>query len=180
LRLIETLTIGLNRFNSLSSGDAEAELLKCCGARNWARRIAAQRPFANTDELLDKADSIWWSLDPANWLEAFRSHPKIGERKAAQPTSAEARTWSEQEQSGTRNAAPETIEALAIGNRDYEQKFGYIFIVCATGKSSEEMLTRLSERLGNDPERELRIAAEEQSRITQLRLKKLIDSFGHE
>ena len=171
---------GLDSLNSLAPGEAETEFLKCCGSRNWARRMAVQRPFANQVELLGKADSIWWSLDSADWLEAFRSHPKIGEKKAAQPTSAEAQGWSEQEQSGTRNAAPETIEALSAGNRDYEQKFGYIFIVCATGKSSEEMLTRLSERLGNDPERELRIAAEEQSRITQLRLKKLIDSFGHE
>ena len=137
--------------------------------------MAAQRPFASTGELLDKADSIWWSLDPTDWLEAFRSHPKIGEKKAAQATSVEARAWSEQEQSGVQTAAHDTMQALAEGNRAYEQTFGYIFIICATGKSSEEMLTILHERLHNDSDQELRIAAQEQSRITQLRLKKLLE-----
>jgi OHCU decarboxylase len=168
---------GLDCLNSLSPDEAEIEFLKCCGARNWARRMAAQRPFANTDELVDKADSIWWSLDPADRLEAFRSHPKIGEKKAAQPTSSEARTWSEQEQSGLQSAAHDTMQALAESNRAYEQTFGYIFIVCATGKSSEEMLAILRERLNNDPDKELRIAAHEQSLITQLRLRKLIESL---
>ena len=137
--------------------------------------MTAQLPFASTSELLDKADNIWWSLDPADWLEAFRSHPKIGEKKAAQPTSAEARTWSEQEQSGVQSAARDTMQALAEGNRAYEQAFGYIFILCATGKSSEEMLAILQERLHNERDNELRIAAQEQSRITELRLKKLLD-----
>jgi OHCU decarboxylase len=133
------------------------------------------RPFHSLDDLFAKADSIWWSLDPADWLEAFRSHPKIGEKEAAQQTSAEARAWSEQEQSGVQSAAHDTMQALAQGNRAYEQRFGYIFIICATGKSSEEMLTMLQERLHNDGDKELRIAAQEQSRITQLRLKKLLE-----
>jgi OHCU decarboxylase len=135
------------------------------------------RPFHSLDDLLAKADSIWWSLEPADWLEAFLSHPKIGEKQAAQTTSAEARVWSEQEQAGVQSAAHDTMQALAEGNRAYEQKFGYIFIVCATGKSSEEMLAILQERLHNDRDKELRIAAQEQSRITQLRLKKLLDSL---
>ena len=164
----------LDRLNSLSHEDAEAELLKCCGSRSWARRLVDQRPFENIDELLGEADAIWWSLEPTEWLEAFRSHPKIGEKEAAQQTSAEARAWSEQEQSGVQSAAHDTMQALAQGNRAYEQTFGYIFIVCATGKSSEEMLTMLQERLHNDRDKELRIAAQEQSRITQLRLKKLL------
>jgi len=168
------LNTGLDRLNSLPHLDAEGEFLKCCGSRNWARRMVDQRPFENIDELLGEADAIWWSLEPTDWLEAFRSHPRIGEKKAAQTTSVEARAWSEQEQSGVQSAAHDTMQALAEGNRAYEQTFGYIFIICATGKGSAEMLTILQERLHNDPDRELRIAAEEQSRITQLRLKKLL------
>jgi len=169
------LNTKLDRLNSLSHEGAEAELLKCCGSRNWVRSMGDARPFHSLDDLLAKADSIWWSLDPTDWLEAFRSHPKIGEKEAAQQTCVEARAWSEQEQSGVQSAAHDALQALAEGNRAYEQTFGHIFIICATGKSSEEMLTILQDRLHNDPDRELRIAAQEQSRITQLRLKKLLE-----
>ena len=133
-----------------------------------------QRPFVDVSELLSKADDSWRSLGAQDWLEAFRSHPKIGEKKAEQAQSAEARTWSEQEQAGTLDSAQETMAALAAGNREYESRFGYIFIVCATGKTSAEMLEILRDRLKNDPEDELRVAAEEQRKITQLRLRKLI------
>jgi len=136
-----------------------------------------ERPFVNVDELLGKADSIWWSLEPDDWLAAFRSHPKIGERKAAEEVADQARAWSEAEQSGTRDAAEETAQALSEGNREYEQRFGYIFIVCATGKTAEEMLGILRERLSNDSDKELRVAAEEQRKITRLRLKKLVGSL---
>jgi len=164
----------LDRLNSLPRTEAESEFLKCCGASNWAQRIVDRRPFIDVDELLKVADTIWWLVEPSDWLEAFRSHPKIGEKKAAQATSVEARVWAEQEQVGTRAGAQETLTALAAGNRDYESKFGYIFIVCATGKTSAEMLAILRERLNNDRETELRVAAEEQRKITQLRLQKLI------
>lgn len=166
---------GLDRLNSLPPTEAEIEFLKCCGAKNWARQMVDQRPFTSVGELLSRADSIWWSLEPTDWLKAFHSHPKIGEKQAAQPTSAEARAWSEKEQSGIRDAAQSSVQALAEGNRAYEQRFGYIFIVCATGKSSEEMLTILHERLNNDPDIELRRAAEELRKITQLRLVKLMN-----
>jgi OHCU decarboxylase len=172
LQIISALSLA--NLNSLSNSEAEAELLKCCGARNWARLMTAARPFANVDGLLTKADSIWWSLGSEDWLEAFRAHPKIGEKKAAAAQSAEARKWSAQEQSGIRNAAADTMAALAAGNRDYEQRFGFIFIVCASGKSSEEMLKMLKLRLQNDRETELRVAAEEQRKITRLRLEKLL------
>jgi OHCU decarboxylase len=167
----------LQLLNSLPSVEVEEELLKCCGSREWARRVRAARPFANLDNLLAESDRVWWSLAPNDWLEAFHSHPKIGERKAAAPTAAEAQRWSEDEQSGVRNSAQQTIDALAQLNREYEEKFGYIFIVCATGKSSEEMLAILRERLGNDTEEELRNAAAEQAKITELRLRKLIDNL---
>ncbi len=164
----------VNRLNELSANGAEAEFLKCCGSQRWASAMTAARPFANVDELLTKADSIWWSLSAEDWLEAFRAHPKIGEKKAAAAQSEEARRWSEREQSGIRNAPADTMAALAAGNRDYEQRFGFIFIVCATGKSSEEMLTILQARLQNDTETEIAVAAEEQRKITRLRLEKLL------
>ena len=132
------------------------------------------RPFKSLDELLAKADTLWWSLSEQDWLEAFRAHPKIGEKKAAAAQSEQARNWSVQEQSGTEGAAAETKTALAEGNLEYEKRFSFIYIVCATGKTSEEMLAILQERLNNDPEKELRVAATEQSRITELRLLKLV------
>jgi OHCU decarboxylase len=168
--------IGLERLNVLSKSDAENELLKCCGSREWARLVMAERPFESVDDLITRSDRAWWSLEPRDWLEAFHSHPKIGERKAATAVAVGAQRWSEDEQSGIRNSAQETIAALAKLNRMYEKKFGFIFIVCASGKSSEEMLTNLRQRLNNDPDEELRIAAAEQAKITQLRLRKLIDN----
>lgn len=164
----------LDRLNSLPPPEALSEFLKCCGSRKWAQRMADQRPFVDVSGLLSEADDIWRSLAGQDWLEAFRSHPKIGEQKAAEAQSAEARGWSEQEQAGTRDSAQETMQALAAGNREYEDRFGYIFIVCATGKTAAEMLAMLRERLSNDPDKELRVAAEEQRKITQLRLRKLI------
>ena len=164
----------LRRLNELSQEEARGELLKCCGSSEWATRLAARNPFENEDELREAADNIWWSLDGKDWLEAFSSHPKIGEQKAVNPGPEKAQAWSEEEQSGTRDASHETMSELMDANRAYEAKFGYIFIVCATGKSTEEMLALLKERLPNDPDTELSIAAREQSKITQLRLNKVL------
>lgn len=166
----------ISRINELSPQQAAAEFLKCCGSMHWAKRMSDARPFSNADELSSKADEIWWNLDAEDWLEAFRAHPKIGEKKAAAAQSAEAQQWSAQEQSDTERAAAETKAALAEGNREYEQRFGFIFIICATGKSAEEILAALNSRVNNDPETELRVAAEEQRKITQLRLKKLLEN----
>jgi OHCU decarboxylase len=166
----------LERLNSLPMSEAESELLKCCGSKRWAQQMVQARPFAGWDELTTKAEQIWWALEPADWLEAFHSHPKIGEKKAAAPTSDQSRQWSEAEQAGVSNAGTQTLQALTVLNREYEEKFGYIFIVCATGKSSEEMLRILRARLENPADEELRNAAAEQAMITRLRLKKLIDS----
>jgi OHCU decarboxylase len=168
------LNTSLERLNALSQTDAQAEFLKCCGSQGWASAMAAARPFANVDELLANADRTWSSLSAEDWLEAFRAHPKIGEKKAAAAQSKEAQQWSAQEQSGIRDAAADTMTALADGNRDYEQRFGFIFIVCATGKSSEEMLAILRERLQNDGETEMAVAAEEQRKIMRLRLERLL------
>ena len=136
--------------------------------------MVVERPFRSLSQLTETGNRVWWSLPPADWLEAFRSHPKIGEKKAATAIAAEAQQWAEDEQSETRDAAAATIFELAELNSAYEKKFGYIFIVCAAGKSSEEMLAILHNRLNNDPDDELRIAAAEQAQITQLRLRKLV------
>jgi OHCU decarboxylase len=168
------LQTDLERLNLLPTSEAENELLKCCGSRAWAAQLIAERPFDSVDDLIKKADRIWWSLEPPDWLEAFHSHPKIGEQKAASAVAVEAQRWSENEQSGVRNSAAATLAALAKLNRAYEEKFGYIFIVCASGKSSEEMLAILRARLENPAAQELRNAATEQAKITKLRLGKLL------
>lgn len=168
----------LEQLNLLPANEAESEFLKCCGSKEWARQMSGSRPFASVDELIGRAVEIWWSLDPRDWLEAFHSHPKIGEKKAAQRVSDVSQAWSANEQSGVAHSAPDTLEALAELNRTYEDKFGFIFIVCATGKSSQEMLEILRERLENPPDSELRNAAAEQAKITDLRLRKLMSAPG--
>jgi len=160
--------------NELDPEEARKELLKCCGATRWAETVERQRPYASLEELLARANDVWWALNENDWLEAFRSHPKIGERKAANGVSAQSQQWSAQEQQGVQDAAQETIEKLAQLNLDYEKKFGFIFIVCATGKSSDEILALLEQRLPNDASTELPIAAGEQAKIAELRLRKLI------
>lgn len=166
---------GLERLNTLSREEAESELLKCCGSTLWARRMAGERPFHDLQELLAKADAVWWALDAEDWLEAFSRHPKIGEKESSRAQAKDARQWSEQEQAGTHSADEETRLALAEANREYERKFGHIYIICATGKTADEMLTILRERLQNGSDRELRVAAEEQRKITHLRLGKLLE-----
>lgn len=137
--------------------------------------MARERPFENLEHMVATADRIWWALEPSDWLEAFQSHPKIGEKKPAADTPREALKWSESEQSGTRDSARQTMDELAELNRQYEEKFGFIYIVCATGKGTEEMLSILRERLGNNADEELRNAAAEQAKITALRLNKLLE-----
>ena len=168
------LTKGLDHLNALREADAQDELLKCCGSQKWARALAARRPFADVRELLAAADEIWWSLGARDWLEAFAAHPKIGGQKAEREQDAQAASWSAQEQSGVRDAARATLDELAEANRAYEEKFGYIFIVCATGKTGGELSGRLRARLPNEPGAELRNAGREQGKITRLRIEKLL------
>ncbi|HWQ35146.1 MAG TPA: 2-oxo-4-hydroxy-4-carboxy-5-ureidoimidazoline decarboxylase [Blastocatellia bacterium] len=171
------LITGLEQLNAATREDAFAALLSCCGSIRWAQRMTEARPFADSSALIGTAERIWRELRPADWLEAFASHPRIGERRAAVPQSAQSAQWSEAEQSGTRHSTPEILAELAEASRAYEEKFGYLFIVCATGKSSEQMLAICRERLGNDYEAELFIAAEEQRKITEIRLRKLIGAL---
>jgi allantoicase len=174
-RPLDRLT-GVERLNQVPNAEAHQSLLDCCGAREWVARMLAHRPFQSIDHLLETADHIWWELDSHAWLEAFRHHPPIGGKKAREKQSAKARRWSEGEQSLVRKAPARALSVLAEANREYQAKFKHIFLICATGKTSEEILENLRQRLGNDPEAELRISAEEQRKITRLRLQKLFAS----
>jgi OHCU decarboxylase len=165
----------LDELNRLPPKRAEAEFLKCCGSRRWAQAITQARPFQDVSDLWKKADEICSSLSEEDWLEAFRAHPQIGEQRAAANQSERAQRWSAQEQSGVQDAPSANKAALAEGNREYECRFGFIFIVCATGKSSEEILGLLQSRLRNNRAVELLMAAEEQRKITKLRLEKLLN-----
>lgn len=167
------MTITLAQLNALPSEDAERELLACCGSRAWARAVAAGRPYAELSSLLAAADRVWLALSPDDWLEAFSKHPRIGER-AARAAPAVERGWSEGEQSRARQGTPAVLTELATANAEYENRFGHVFLICATGKTADEILQQARARLHNDPDYELRIAAEEQRRITHLRLRKLL------
>jgi OHCU decarboxylase len=163
--------------NTSPMSDVSSALTNCCGSRAWADRMLAARPFADADELFAASDHVWQTLTSADYLEAFRAHPRIGERAAA--GSGQHSRWSADEQSGAGRATGDVRGALAEANDEYERRFGFIFIVCATGKSADEMLDLLRTRLGNDPATELAVAAEEQRKITRLRLEKLLASLGN-
>lgn len=161
------------RLNTLDDDALQAALVNCCAARKWVERMAAARPFATDAEVLAAAAQIWWELDRDDWLEAFAGHPKIGDVEALRSRFAETRAWASDEQSGVAGAGDEVLRELARLNGTYEERFGYIFIVCATGKSAAEMLALLQERLPHEADAELRIAAGEQLKITEIRLRKL-------
>lgn len=155
----------LEQLNAMRADDAERELRRCCASTRWASIMTSRRPFRSVDDLQRQADEVWWSLDRSDWLEAFSHHPRIGERAAG---------WANQEQAGTHAAGRATLDALVQGNREYERRFGHVFLICATGRTADEMLHELRRRLTNDPGPELRVAAGEQAKITRLRLEKLI------
>jgi len=156
--------------NALSDERARAALQRCCGARKWVDALLAARPFGGDAELLATAERVWWGLGRADWLEAFAAHPRIGDRGRG------TTDWARREQAGADGAAEATLAALADGNRAYEARFGHVFLISATGKTAEEMLGALRDRLTNDPATELRVAAEEQAKITRLRLDTLAAS----
>ena len=164
----------LTELNQLSSSQLKTELIKCCGSSVWVEKMAAQFPFVSKEDLFQKGEEIWNGLKQEDWLEAFQHHPKIGDVKSLKAKFANTANWAAGEQASVQAASPETIEQLAKGNNEYEAKFGYIFIVCATGKSADEMLKLLLSRLPNRPEEEIKIAAKEQAKITKIRLEKLL------
>jgi len=161
--------------NLLADADARDAFARCCGSAAWIDAMIAARPFADRAALLARADAIAGTMTRADWLEAFSHHPKIGDVSALRQKFASTAAWASQEQRGAATASDATLEALARGNRVYAERFGYIFIVCATGRSADEMLAMLESRLGNDPADELPIAAAEQMKITRLRLEKLLE-----
>jgi OHCU decarboxylase len=165
--------ISLAEFNALDLRSAVDHLRRCCGSERWARDLALRRPFGSLDAIAEQADDIWGRLGAEDWLEAFAAHPRIGE-SASGPTSGERARWSAEEQAGVHAAAENILSRLAKANRDYEERFGFIFIVCATGKRAEEMLATVEQRLARSRDEELKTAAEEQRKITRLRLEKLI------
>ena len=165
----------LHELNTLPKDQLKDALLKCCGSANWVEKMLPFFPADDLVELLEDAEEQWFKCSEGDWKEAFSQHPKIGDTASLKKKFASTAQWASGEQSGVSTASQQTIEALAEGNRKYEDKFGYIFIVCATGKTAEEMLEILTSRLSNDPKDEIEIAADEQNKITKLRLEKLLD-----
>ena len=162
----------LAEFNSLPAEEAVQQLKLCCGSQKWAVHMAARRPFHVFEALVASAEEVWFSLSKADWLEAFSHHPRIGEKQLREKFASTA-GWAEQEQKGTAGASENILKALANGNLEYEKRFGHVFLICATGKAADEMLFALDKRMNNGPERELKIAAGEQAKITLIRLKKM-------
>src|SRR6478752_637059 len=158
------------RLDEASAAEARELLRTCCGSTRWVERMEARRPFGNQQALLSSAAEVWWSLGEDAWREAFAQHPKIGDRDALERRFATTARLSAVEQRGIEGARSEVLNALSEANRLYEETFGYIFIVCARGRSAEEMLALLRARLPNDPAVEIRVAAAEQAAITRLRL----------
>ncbi|HUB17748.1 MAG TPA: 2-oxo-4-hydroxy-4-carboxy-5-ureidoimidazoline decarboxylase [Acidobacteriaceae bacterium] len=168
----ERLSPVLARWNALPQKEAAEEILSCCGSQQWARELVRLRPFADSAGLFAASDRVWWNLGQQDWDEAFRSHPRIGERKAPATATTQSAAWSSQEQNGIQAGEVTALAEIAALNADYEAQFGRVFLACATGRSATEMLAMLKCRLGNDAATELREAAEQQRQITQLRLRK--------
>jgi 2-oxo-4-hydroxy-4-carboxy-5-ureidoimidazoline decarboxylase len=162
----------LARWHALPPEEAAAEVLSCCGSPAWARKLTAMRPFADEQRLFAAANECWRRLPPADWLEAFRSHPRIGEQHAQNKTTATSAAWSKSEQSQMKDADAAILMRMREGHREYEERFGRIFIVCASGKQPAELLRMLEHRLHNDPAQELLESAAQQQQIMQLRLRK--------
>jgi allantoicase len=172
----ERFAKGIEHINSMSLDEAEDVFFSCCGSTNWSQKLAERRPFADIRELKLMAYYIWWALDEEDWLEAFSQHPRIGEKKAPKNAGVTSAKWSSEEQKEAQQGSTETLRVLADANRVYEQKFGFVFLICATGKRAGEIVTALYKRLSNDKKTEIHIAAEEQLKITQLRLQKLLEA----
>lgn len=170
------IPVGLARLNGAPAREAWHRLHTVCGSRRWADAMTGARPFASRDALLARADAEWAALDEADWREAFGHHPRIGERDLAQARFAATAAQSSREQSGMAAATESVRRAFADGNAEYERRFGHVFLVCATGKSADEMLANLRARLANDAPTELRNAAEQQRLITRIRLERLVHS----
>lgn len=164
----------LKELNQLTLAELEAKLEQCCAATNWYKALAAKFPFETTRELEETSDQIWATCLELDYLEAFQGHPKIGDVDSLAKKFQATKQWAGNEQELVEQASMDVIKALSDGNAAYEARFGFIFIVFATGKTAQQMLDLLLERLPNDRTRELKIAAAEQHKITTLRIQKLL------
>jgi 2-oxo-4-hydroxy-4-carboxy-5-ureidoimidazoline decarboxylase len=173
------MTIAVAALDAMPGPDFRHALGACCGAAAWVSGMEARRPFHTRDALLRAADEVWNALTPADWLEAFAHHPRIGERRAAADTGDTARQWSAGEQARAMDADAAARAELADAQREYEARFGHIFLICAAGRTAAEVLAALRGRIRNAPDAELRVAAEEQRKITRLRLEKLTAAGQH-
>jgi 2-oxo-4-hydroxy-4-carboxy-5-ureidoimidazoline decarboxylase len=173
-----TALMTLAEFNALPPDAARDALLKCCGSRRWADTMVAARPFPSMDALHAAAIEKWNALGTEDFLEAFSHHPRIGDIASLRAKFTATAAWAGEEQKGAATASEATLAGLARGNKEYEAKFGHVFLVCATGKSADEMLRILHSRLGNDAPTEMAVAASEQAKITRLRLDKLFATSG--
>lgn len=165
----------LARWNLLDAEAAARDVLACCGSQTWAQQLSERRPFLNEDALFSASAAVWNALPAADWQQAFNSHPRIGESRAVTSTTEESLRWSAQEQRHAVSADDAMKRALAAANQRYESRFGRIFIVCAAGKSSHEILSILESRMNNDDATELKQAADEQGKITELRLRRWLE-----
>lgn len=163
------LAIDLKAFNALPKEEAEAGLFECFADDTWAQRVAAARPFRDVDELMKAAEDAWGRLRPDDWMRTFKAHPRIGESGGHAPAASEA------EQSGVRKASAATLAALAAENRRYEARFGHVFLIAARGRSADDILLALRQRMNNDPVNELEVAALEQRKITRMRLLAMLE-----
>ena len=168
----------IERFNELVPAQATKALLDCCGSQAWVAAMMARRPYSSANDFFVAADAIWSGLSRRDWLEAFRHHPPIGAGKAAAQQSAEAKKWSAGEQSVAQQASADMLAEIAEANFEYQSKFGYVFLICATGKSAAEIHASLRKRMPNNSKTEIQVAAEEQRKITRLRLDKLLKALA--
>jgi 2-oxo-4-hydroxy-4-carboxy-5-ureidoimidazoline decarboxylase len=160
-------------FDHLADDEKRSLLRQCCGSSAWIKKMLSVLPAEDLIDLFEDAEEKWYECNEADWKEAFSHHPKIGDIDSLKEKFASTANWAVEEQSSINKASEQVLQSLAEGNKSYEEKFGYIFIVCATGRSPEEMLGMLTARLHNSPEDEIKIAMEEQNKITKLRLEKL-------
>ncbi len=150
--------------NELPTAEAMAGFLKCNGSSQWAEEMTEARPFSNTDDLFEAAKEIWADLPKGDWMEAFEAHPRIGDKNA--------KGAGKDEQKGIEKASPAVLAELEKLNKEYEEKFGFVFLIFATGKTADQMLEALKKRINNDQPEEMRLASEEQAKITENRLEK--------
>ncbi len=165
--------MNLALINAWTADEARESFKHCCGSMRWSEAMERARPFESAAALFETAERIWWELSDVDWLEAFRAHPRIGDIDGLRARFAATAAWASREQAGVLGASEEVLRNLAMGNRQYEERFGYIFIVCATGKTAQEMLELLRQRLSNAAPAEIKLAAGEQMKITKIRLERI-------